>query len=121
VPLDHLGQQRTSGLRARPHRIERLVQEPLERDHHIPRALIHDDDANASTQATIAAGDTVLATFTATKAIQSIIYSSPSLVAGDSYQVSLGGTPAGTAVGGLTTAGSTEGGTVAGSATAQGA
>ena len=48
VPLDHLPQQRTSRLRARPNRVQRLIHEPLERRHHIPRALIHDHDANGS-------------------------------------------------------------------------
>lgn len=69
----------------------------------------------------IVADGKVLATFTASKAIQSIVYSSADLVAGQSVDVLVGATASGDSIGGMTASGSTSGATKAGSVTASGA
>ena len=74
----------------------------------------------AGTVFAIEANRTVLATFTASKAIESIVFSSADLVAGSSYDLYSGASAEGEDVGGLTTAGSTSGATLLGSITAAG-
>jgi hypothetical protein len=63
---------------------------------------------------------TLLATFTATKEIQAIVYSGAQLVAGGSVDVFTGATPDGDSLGGLTTSGSTEGAELVGTTTTSG-
>jgi hypothetical protein len=64
------------------------------------------------------ADGTVLATFTATKQIQSIVLSTPDLVVGASYDVYIDATPEGADIGGLSASGSTNGATHVGSVAA---
>ena len=72
----------------------------------------------ADTVFAVVADGKVLATFTASKALASIVYSAADLVAGDSYEIVTGATASGDSVGGLTTSGSTSGADSAGTVTA---
>ncbi len=67
------------------------------------------------------ANGTVLATFTASKQIQSIVLSTPDLETGASYDVYIDATPEGADIGGLSDSGSTSGATHVGSVAATGA
>lgn len=69
----------------------------------------------------IVADGEVIATFTATKQIQSIVFSAPDLVAGDTYEVHTGATPSGSDIAGLTSQGSIAGADLVGTTTASGA
>ena len=64
-----------------------------------------------------AAGDEV-ATFTAAKDFQSLVYSSPDIESGQAYDVFTGGTASGASVGGLFADGSTDGAQQAATVTA---
>jgi hypothetical protein len=73
----------------------------------------------AGTVVHIAAADgTVLASFTASKAFSSLVYSSAQITSGASYTAFTGGSVQGESIGGLTTGGGIDGATSVGTFTA---
>ncbi len=75
----------------------------------------------AGTVVAIVSDGTVLATLTAAKPFQSLVYSDPRLVAGQEYEVYVDAAGAGESIGGLTAAGDIAGAEQVGTTTASGA
>jgi len=69
----------------------------------------------------VAADGTLIGSFTATKPFAAFVLSTPDLVAGQSYQVLIGGSAAGQSTGGWTSQGDPSGATAVGEVTASGA
>jgi hypothetical protein len=74
----------------------------------------------AGTVVQVASGTTVIAAYRSTKAFQQIALSSNQVIGGRTYTIYTGGSPSGTAVGGLYPSGSLSGATQVGTATASG-
>ena len=75
----------------------------------------------AGTVLALVADGTVLVTFTASKAMASVVYSGAQLASGQAVEIYTGATAEGDSVGGLTTNGSVADAQQVGTATAQGA
>ena len=76
-----------------------------------------DSGITAGSVVQVVENDKVLATFTTTKAAQSIVYSSAALAQGEAYEIYIGGTATGSSVGGLAQSGELGSATQVGSAT----
>lgn len=96
-----------------------MAQSPASSSTQATIAMTFDSGYPAGTVVQVASSDgTVVATFEASKTFQSIVLTAPSIVSGETYGVSVGGTPGADALGGFSTTGDATGSTSVGTVTA---
>jgi hypothetical protein len=96
-----------------------MAQSPASSSTQSTIAMTFDSGYPAGTVIQVTSGDgTVLAAFEASKTFQSVVFTAPGIVSGESYGVSVGGTVGADAVSGFSTTGDPSGSTSLGTVTA---